>query len=114
MNEKELDQLAGFGERLSVLRQREDLDPDVDEAVAAAGAICSTLVLYVDHDKVPEPLQDAIAHQIRAVGRQRDERERLDREWSDNEGLACPVAGTSHLPSGLGGTRRGRPTQRTW
>ena len=98
--EKQLDELAGVGERLRAHRRRLDLPRAVDEDVEIAEAIIGTIVLLYDGAEVPERLQNAIAHQIRAVRRQR---QRPD-----------PVEVVRGPRSGLGGTRRGQPTQRTW
>ena len=75
MTEKQKDDLASLGGRLEVHRKRVKLPRAVDEDVEIARAIVSTLVLFTDHGKVPEALQHAIAHQIKAV--------RRGRRWSD-------------------------------
>lgn len=67
MTGKELDNLAALGERLAVHRRRLGLEGTPDEDVETAQCIVSTLVLFADHGKVPEPLQEAIGHQMRAV-----------------------------------------------
>ena len=100
MKENQRDELAGVGERLATHRRRLGLPRAVDEDVEIAEHIIGTIVLFIDGGEVPERLQNAIAHQIRAVRRQR--------QWSD------PVEVVRGPRSGLGGTRRGQPTQRTW
>ena len=87
MTEREMDLLAGIGERLGARL----LDDAEDEDMETAQAVINTLVLFADHGKVPEPLLDAIAHQIRSTAAKHGRR----------------------LMSGLGGTRRGQATTRT-
>ena len=67
MTEKELDQLAGIGERLGVLRRRLGLTGQEGEDMRIAAHIVNTLVLFADGGALADKLGNAVANQIAAV-----------------------------------------------
>ena len=101
MKENPKGELYDLGKRLEASRERLNLPRAVDEDVEIARAIVTTLASFIDGGEVPERLQNAVAHQIAAVRRRKG-------KWSD------PVEVVRGPRSGLGGTRRGQPTRRTW
>ena len=70
MTEKQKDKLAGLTERLDALVRRNPKLADMDvETIHTVSEIVSTLVLWMDHGKVPEKLLTAIARKIDGIAR---------------------------------------------